>query len=64
MVSKFELSLFYALSCLRLEGLEIKDKQLEAIQTIYDGKKTCSRGYLQGMANLCVTSASPCLTIT
>ena len=38
MASKFDLSLSYALTCLRLEGLEIKDKQLEAIQAIYDGK--------------------------
>ena len=38
MASKFELSLSYGLSCLRLEGLEIKDKQLEGIQAIYNGK--------------------------
>ena len=38
MASEFELSLSYALSCLRLQGIELKDKQLEAIRTIYDGK--------------------------
>lgn len=38
MANNFELSLSYALSCLQLEGLEVKDKQKEAIRAIYDGK--------------------------
>ena len=35
MASDFELSLSYALSCLQLEGLEVKDKQRKAIQSVY-----------------------------
>ena len=38
MANNFDLSLSYALSCLRLEGLEVKDKQLEAIKAVYDCK--------------------------
>ena len=62
MVSKLELSLSYSLSCLRLEGLEMR-QQPEAIQTIYNGK-TCYFVCLQSMVNLCVTRDCPsCLTI-
>ena len=35
MASDFELSMSYALSCLKLEGLEVKD---EAIRAVYNGK--------------------------
>ena len=38
MAGDFELSLSYALSCLQLEGLQVKDKQREAIHAVYDGK--------------------------
>ena len=38
MASNFDLSLSYVLSCLHLEGLEVKDKQLEAIKAVYNCK--------------------------
>ena len=57
MASKFELSLQYARSCLRLEGLEVKDKQLEAIQAIYDGKDVflwLPTGYSKSLCYQCL----------
>ena len=42
MASNFDLSLSYVLSCLRLEGLEVKDKQLEAIKAVYNCKDVFS----------------------
>ena len=38
MARKFELSLSCTLSCLRLEGLKIKNKQRKDSQATYDGK--------------------------
>ena len=38
MASDFEPSLSYALSCLKLGDLKLKDKQLEAIRSVYNGK--------------------------
>ena len=49
MASDLELSVFYALSCLQLEGLEVKDKQREAIQAVYYGKRRVLVSQLQSM---------------
>ena len=57
----FSSGVVYADSCLGQQDIVIKEKQSEAIKSIYEGKDVftwlCSCGCLRGTENRCATSS-------